>query len=189
MPACKLPIASASARDKAPASRMIRFTASQSPVNVPSNICICMATACWTCRYGATSMPPTAARVCKPKSRWCCSRCLYRIPPMLDLHALSAQMLAPKYIGWLFNGLQMTLFVTVITAIAATLLGLLLAAARSSSLRLLAWPAKAYIALFRNTPLLVQLLFWYFGFPSLFPEGTMEWLNTVHRLHLFGFIP
>jgi len=108
---------------------------------------------------------------------------------MLDLNALSAQMLAPKYIGWLVNGLQMTLFVTVITAILATLLGFLLAAARSSSLRLLAWPATAYIALFRNTPLLVQLLFWYFGFPSLFPEGTMEWLNAVHRIYLFGFIP
>ena len=108
---------------------------------------------------------------------------------MLDLHALGAQMLTPKYIGWLFNGLQMTLFVTVITAIVATLLGFLLAAARSSSLRLLSWPATAYIALFRNTPLLVQLLFWYFGFPSLFPEGTMEWLNAVHRIHLFGIIP
>ena len=101
------------------------------------------------------------------------------------MHTFAAdQWLAPKYIGWMWHGLQTTLLVTVITAVLATLLGFVVAAARSSRSPLLRVPAAAYTSLFRNTPLLVQLLFWYFGVPSLFPEGLMEWLNSGHSIGL-----
>lgn len=98
--------------------------------------------------------------------------------------ALFEQLLAPKYIGWMFHGLLMTLWATFITAVFATLLGLFLAGARSSRHRWLWMPAAAYTSLFRNTPLLVQLLFWYFGLPATFPEGMMEWLNGTHQIEL-----
>ena len=46
---------------------------------------------------------------------------------------------------------------------ASTLLGFLLAAARDSELKGLQWFAIGYSTLFRNTPLLIQLFFWYFA--------------------------
>lgn len=103
-------------------------------------------------------------------------------------HLNTDQLLAPKYLLWMWHGFQTTLLLTVLVALLSTLLGFLLAAARSSSHAGLRAPAAAYTSLFRNTPLLVQLLFWYFGFPSLFPEGAMEWLNAVHKVQLFGLL-
>lgn len=95
-------------------------------------------------------------------------------------------LLAPKYLYWMWQGFLTTLWLTAMVAVLATLLGMLLAAARSSRLRWIHAPAAAYTSLFRNTPLLVQLLFWYFGVPSFFPEGTMDWLNADHVLSLVG---
>lgn len=62
-----------------------------------------------------------------------------------------------------------------------------LAIARLSRRRLLSWPARAYLALFRNTPLLVQLFFWYFGVPALLPEALVSWLNTPHETPLLDW--
>ncbi|WP_038819104.1 amino acid ABC transporter permease, partial [Pseudomonas aeruginosa] len=69
----------------------------------------------------------------------------------------------------------------------ATLIGAPLAIARLSRRRLLSWPARAYLALFRNTPLLVQLFFWYFGVPALLPEALVSWLNTPHETPLLDW--
>ena len=60
--------------------------------------------------------------------------------------------------------------------------------ARSSAQAWLQWLARLYLSLFRNTPLLVQLFFWYFGLPALLPESVVAWLNTEHVLGLgLGF--
>jgi len=104
----------------------------------------------------------------------------------MSAHLFSGPLLAPKYLLWMWHGFVTTLQLTITTAILATLLGLLLAAARSSAHAGLRLPAAAYTSLFRNTPLLVQLLFWYFGVPSLFPEGTMDWLNASHSIEVAG---
>ena len=37
------------------------------------------------------------------------------------------------------------------------------------------------MTLFRNTPLVVQLLFWYFGVLPLLPDSWREWLNLDHE--------
>ena len=47
-------------------------------------------------------------------------------------------------------------------------LGLALALARYSSIRVLNWPAYAYIEFFRTTPPLVQIVWLYYGLPALF---------------------
>jgi polar amino acid transport system permease protein len=44
------------------------------------------------------------------------------------------------------------------------------------------WRSAIYVLAFRNSPLLVQLLFWYFGAATLFPQGWMDWLNAPHRI-------
>jgi len=107
---------------------------------------------------------------------------------MTELQSLLGQALSPKYLGWLVDGLWMTLHVSAVIAVLSTLLGIIIAAARSSQRRWLALPAGAFLALFRNTPLLVQLFFWYFGVSSLLPEGSVEWLNAVHTLALGNYL-
>ncbi|MFT4190432.1 MAG: amino acid ABC transporter permease [Comamonas sp.] len=95
-----------------------------------------------------------------------------------------ADFLAPKYLDWLFEGWLMTLWASLLVVLAATLLGVLLAAARESSRPVLLRASGAYLSLIRNTPLLVQLFFWYFGLPALLPDATLQWLNSRHELTL-----
>lgn len=65
-------------------------------------------------------------------------------------------------------GIQNTLFVSLLGIPAAALLGVLVGIMRLSPNALLRWFASAYIEIFRNTPLLLQLMFWAFAvFPPL----------------------
>jgi polar amino acid transport system permease protein len=107
---------------------------------------------------------------------------------MNQLQSIMGQMLAPKYLAWLVDGLWMTLLLSAMVAVLATLLGIVIAAARSSRRRCWSLPASGFLSIFRNTPLLVQLFFWYFGVSSLLPEGAMEWLNTVHGVALGSYL-
>ncbi|MFC3393842.1 amino acid ABC transporter permease [Brenneria rubrifaciens] len=98
---------------------------------------------------------------------------------------LEEGLLAPHYLGWLWQGFLITLWISLCTIILATLLGFLLAAARDSQVKALRYTVMAYCSLFRNTPLLIQLFFWYFGAGQLFPP-MMQWLNTPHDVTLSG---
>ena len=51
------------------------------------------------------------------------------------------------------------------------LLGLIIAVMRMSHFRPVRWFAHGYLEFFRNTPLLVQIFFWYFGSYKLLPDG------------------
>ncbi|MBI8562264.1 amino acid ABC transporter permease [Pseudomonas aeruginosa] len=97
------------------------------------------------------------------------------------------ELLAPQYLRWLLDGFLLTLGLALLSCLLATLIGAPLAIARLSRRRLLSWPARAYLALFRNTPLLVQLFFWYFGVPALLPEAMVSWLNTPHETPLLDW--
>ncbi|MBG4788033.1 amino acid ABC transporter permease [Pseudomonas aeruginosa] len=97
------------------------------------------------------------------------------------------ELLAPQYLRWLLDGFLLTLGLALLSCLLATLIGAPLAIARLARRRLLSWPARAYLALFRNTPLLVQLFFWYFGVPALLPEALVSWLNTPHETPLLDW--
>ena len=79
----------------------------------------------------------------------------------------------------LWQGMQITLLLTFGSAFFGTILGLLAALARVSKSRFLGGAATAYVTLFRGTPLLVQILFIYFGLVELgiklepFPAGLL----------------
>ncbi|AOK16578.1 amino acid ABC transporter permease [Burkholderia cepacia] len=95
--------------------------------------------------------------------------------------------LAPKYLSWLWQGFLLTLGLAAASAVAATAGGLALSILRHARHRVLrAAVAAAYVVTFRNTPLLVQLLFWYFGVASLLPDTWIAWLNARHA---FGMGP
>ena len=85
----------------------------------------------------------------------------------------------PKYGVYFLQALGYTLLLAVVSVALAVLPALLLAFMRLSKNRLVRAVSGAYIAVFRSTPLLVQLSIIYFG---LF--GAI----SIPRLYLFGFI-
>jgi polar amino acid transport system permease protein len=95
--------------------------------------------------------------------------------------------LAPKYLIWLLQGFGMTLGLSITVIVTATLCGCLLALARTSRAAPVRRAAALYVLAFRNSPLIVQLLFWYFGVATLLPEAAMTWLNTPHAVDLGVF--
>ncbi len=64
-------------------------------------------------------------------------------------------------------GLLGTLSLTVVCVIAAAIIGLFVGAARYSRNPALHWPATAFVEFFRNTPVLVMIIWFYFAFPIL----------------------
>jgi polar amino acid transport system permease protein len=62
-----------------------------------------------------------------------------------------------------------TLRLFVICTLVGLSLGLLVGLGRYSRRRLFYWPASAFVEFFRNTPVLVQILWFYFALPILVP--------------------
>lgn len=92
---------------------------------------------------------------------------------------LGYDWLAPHFVGWMLEGVALTAWLSLLVCVAASMLGVLLAALQQSCLR---WAVNGWLAVHRYTPLLVQLLLWYFGIASLLPETAMLWLNAPHTL-------
>jgi len=88
-----------------------------------------------------------------------------------------------KYFDWLVSGLKVTLQLTVLAIVLSFLLGLVVAMFRLAPSRPLRAVAGAYVEFFRNTPLVVQIFFWYFGSYKILPGPLNTWLNN----HNFEF--
>ncbi len=69
----------------------------------------------------------------------------------------------------LLAGALGTLRLFAICAVAGLSLGLLVGLARYAKARAARWPATAFVEFFRNTPVLVQILWFYFALPILLP--------------------
>lgn len=86
-------------------------------------------------------------------------------------------------------GLLNTLLVSALGVVAATLIGFLVGIARLSPNWLLAKAAMVYVELFRNVPLLLQILFWYFAvlraLPS--PRDSLSFFEAIF-LNIRGLI-
>jgi len=100
---------------------------------------------------------------------------------------MSDGFLAPRYLGWMIDGLGVTLGLSAAASAIGLTLGFGLCVARLSGAPILSGGAAVWLSVFRNTPLLVQLFFWYFGVSALLPDGLMVWLNTPHRLGVSAF--
>jgi len=96
--------------------------------------------------------------------------------------------MAMRYLLWLLQGFGMTIALSVAVIVASTALGIAVSGLQLSGYRPLRALLDGYISVIRNTPLLVQLFFWYFGVTSLLPSSLVAWLNTQHvlDLHLFS---
>ncbi|HEX3811569.1 MAG TPA: amino acid ABC transporter permease [Mycobacteriales bacterium] len=70
-------------------------------------------------------------------------------------------------IGTILRGFRETIALTVISAVIAIVLGVVLAAMRVSPAPPLRWAGTSYVNLFRNTPLLLLFVLFVFGLPTV----------------------
>lgn len=82
----------------------------------------------------------------------------------------------PAYTGYFLQGMAYTLLLAVVSVALAVIPALLLALMRLSKKKAIQCVSGAYIAVFRSTPLLVQLSIIYFGlFTAISIPGSLFW--------------
>ncbi|MCP4024316.1 MAG: amino acid ABC transporter permease [Desulfobacteraceae bacterium] len=72
-----------------------------------------------------------------------------------------------EYMPLFLNGLKSTFLISIISIILALMTGIVACSCRISGIKIIKYPAIAYIEIMRSTPLLVQIYFLYFGLPTL----------------------
>ena len=72
-----------------------------------------------------------------------------------------------RIIKFVSDGILVSIGVTAVAFVLTLVLGLLTALGRLSKIGIINWVTTIYVEIARGVPLLVQLLFWYFAFPSL----------------------
>ncbi|CUW38889.1 Putative glutamate and aspartate transporter subunit; periplasmic-binding component of ABC superfamily (modular protein)(Extracellular solute-binding protein, family 3,35-267;Binding-protein-dependent transport systems inner membrane component,349-541) [Magnetospirillum sp. XM-1] len=81
------------------------------------------------------------------------------------------------YLSWLAVALVWTLAISLASWALALVLGVVAGAARTLPDRRVAGAATAYVELFRNIPLLVQMFLWFFVIPELLPASWALWVK------------
>ena len=97
------------------------------------------------------------------------------------------QLLEARYLWWLWDGFLVTLVISLLTIIFSTILGFLLVIAQQSGTKLIKGIVVGYNAIFRYSPLLPQLFFWYFGIGNLLPTEFKIWLFDEPQIQLWFF--
>jgi len=81
-------------------------------------------------------------------------------------------------------GLQGTVLIFLITLILGMSGGLVSGIMRYIKMPLIAWPARAFVEVFRNTPVLVQIVWFYYAFPILTGIETSPLLAAILGISL-----
>ena len=87
----------------------------------------------------------------------------------INFHLIDYKETSP-FIDVFVIGILNTLLVSFLAIFFATVLGFLVGVGRLSSNLLVRWLCTAYVELFRNIPLLLQIFFWYFAILSPLPN-------------------
>lgn len=87
-----------------------------------------------------------------------------------------------RIIKFVSDGLLITVGVTIVAFLLTLLLGLITALGRLSKSGPIRWGTTIYVEIARGIPLLVQLLFWYFAFPSII-QGIGRFLHIPFMEH------
>jgi glutamate/aspartate transport system permease protein len=82
------------------------------------------------------------------------------------------------YLDWVLSGLQWTIAVSLAAWVIAFSVGSAVGVLRTTTWRIPRALAAAYVQLFRNVPLLVQMFIWYFVVPELVPRALGQWMKT-----------
>lgn len=92
------------------------------------------------------------------------------------------------YLDWFVSGLGWTILLSLSAWCLALTLGAGLGVLRTLPDRRLSAPATAYVELFRNIPLLVQLFIWYFIVPDILPEPLQTWFKQDLSPAVSGYL-
>lgn len=87
--------------------------------------------------------------------------------------------------AWIIEGLATTVGLSLLAWVFALLIGIVVGTMRMTRSPWLRFMGSAYVELFRNIPLLVQLFIWFFVFPLLLPR---EWMLAWNRLDHVPFL-
>jgi glutamate/aspartate transport system permease protein len=87
-----------------------------------------------------------------------------------------ALLIEEPYLGWLLDGLTWTISVALVAWLIGVTVGTLFGILRTLG-GVGGALGAAFVAVFRNTPLLVQLFVWYFVIPELLPSSMGNWLK------------
>ena len=85
------------------------------------------------------------------------------------------------YFSTLMNGLEVTILAALCAWVVAFSIGSLVGIARTLPSRLPVMLGNAYIEMFRNIPLLVQLFIWFFVLPELLPQDIGTWVKQMRN--------
>ena len=88
-----------------------------------------------------------------------------------------AVLLQEPYAEWLLSGVYWTFAVALAAWVIAFTVGSLIGVARTVPNRFARAVGGAYVELFRNVPLLVQMFLWYFVLPEVVPEALGHWMK------------
>ncbi|WP_454737925.1 amino acid ABC transporter permease [Cupriavidus necator] len=97
-------------------------------------------------------------------------------------------LLQGEYPRLIAGGLVTMLELAVLAWMLALALGTVLAVIRLSNVRWARAAVAAYVEYHQSVPILVQIFLWYFGIPTLLPEGVQQWFNKNHSEFVFAFI-
>ena len=89
-------------------------------------------------------------------------------------------MLSGEPAQWMWEGFVTTLQVSSISLVCATFLGIAICVLRMTPIKPLQWFSLVYTEFFRNTPLLVQIFFWYNASHFVMPSALNEWMNELY---------
>jgi His/Glu/Gln/Arg/opine family amino acid ABC transporter permease subunit len=81
------------------------------------------------------------------------------------------------YLDWIIGGLGWTVAVSLCSWIIALAIGSVVGTVRTTPNRWLERIGNAYVELFRNIPLLVQMFLWFFVVPELLPRDWSLWVK------------
>ena len=94
----------------------------------------------------------------------------------------AAVLLPPEF--WLLGAVY-TVVYAIGTSMAGCLIGMVLGSLMLSRRRLVTWPIDAYVQLFRCTPLMVQIVWFYYALPVVIGASMPSWFAAGIGLSLY----
>ncbi len=80
----------------------------------------------------------------------------------------------PPYGQLVLDGVRLTIGIALVAWVNALVLGTLIGFGRALGSRLVELACSAYVEVLRNIPILVQMFFWYFAFPTFLPDAARK---------------
>jgi len=106
----------------------------------------------------------------------------------MKLHFDLATVLQGDYGALFLHGIELTLAMAALAWALSLVVGILLTLIRLTNNRLATAFVATFVAYHRNVPMLVQILFWYFGISNILPDSLQALLNHYNGQFIFAVI-